>query len=143
MSVHPFRAAVESGELDNIGDVFAEDAVLNSPVAYQPYHGRDVIAAIIYAVASVLEGFRFEKELTGTGDHALTFSATVAGLQIQSCDFVHTREDGLIDEITVMLRPLKAATIFAEQMRVAFGSSGKMPAHQRLPRPSRSASDAY
>ena len=41
--------------------------MLNSPVAYQPYHGRDVIAAIISAVASVLEGFRFEKELTGTG----------------------------------------------------------------------------
>ena len=67
MNPHPFRAAIESGELDNIGDLFAENAVLNSPVAHRPYHGRGVIAAIIAAVASVLEGFRFEKELTGGG----------------------------------------------------------------------------
>jgi hypothetical protein len=149
--MNPFRAAVESGELDNIGDLFAEDAVLNSPVAHRPYHGRAVIAATIAAVASVLEGFRFEKELTGkqlgsrTGNHALLFNATVEGLQIQGCDFVHTREDGLIDEITVMVRPLKAATVFAEQMSAAIetgGSAGKTPAPQRLPGPSRSASDA-
>jgi SnoaL-like domain len=141
---HPFRAAIESGELDNIGNLFAENAVLKSTVAHRPYHGRGVIAAIIAAVASVLEGFRFEKELTGGGDHALMFNATVAGLRIQGCDFVHTREDGLIDEITVMVRPLRAATVFAERMGAAIEASeliGKTPARQRLPHPSRSASD--
>jgi len=144
VSVHPFRAAVESGELDTIGDLFTEDAVLHSPVAHRPYRGRGAIAAIIAAVAGVLDGFRFEKELTGAGEHALTFRATVAGLGIQGCDFLRTREDGLIDEITVMVRPLRAATVFAERMRAAIeagGRAGKTPAPQRLPRPSRSASD--
>jgi hypothetical protein len=51
-----------------------------------------------------------------TGDHALMFNATVDGLQIQGCDFLHTRQDGLIDKITVMLRPLKAVTVFADKM---------------------------
>lgn len=145
MSPHPFRAAVESGELDTIGELFTEDAVLNSPVAHRPYHGRGAIAAIIGAVGEVLEGFRFEKELPAGRDHALVFDATVDGLRIQGCDFVHTRDDGLIDEITVMVRPLKAATVFAEKMRAAIaagGPTGKTPAHQRLPGPSRSASDA-
>jgi hypothetical protein len=41
----------------------------------------------------------------------------VGDLKIQGCDFVHTGTDGLIDEITVMLRPLKAVTVFAEKMR--------------------------
>lgn len=128
MSARPFRVAVEAAEFHHIGELFAEDAVLNSPVAYRPttpYRGRDVVAAIISAVACVLEGFRFEKEFAGagTGDHALMFRAAVAGLEIQGCDFVHTREDGLIDEITVMVRPLKAATVFAERMRVAFDKS--------------------
>jgi hypothetical protein len=48
------------------------------------------------------------------------FRATVSDLEIQGCDFVHTRQDGLIDEITVMLRPLKAVTVFAERMREEF-----------------------
>ncbi|OBG32173.1 hypothetical protein A5672_26205 [Mycobacterium alsense] len=121
MSPQPFRAAVESGELAGIGAVFAEDAVLNSPVAHRPYHGRGAIAAIIAAVGEVLDGFRFEKELPAGRDHALMFGATVDGLRIQGCDFVHTRDDGLIDEITVMVRPLRAATVFAERMRAALG----------------------
>lgn len=121
MSPHPFRAAVESGELDTIGELFAEDAVLNSPIAHRPYHGRGAIAAIVGAVGHVLEGFRFEREIPNGPDHALLFGATVDGLRIQGCDFVHTRDDGLIDEITVMVRPLRAATVFAEKMRAALG----------------------
>jgi SnoaL-like domain len=116
--MHAFRAAVESGEFDTIGGLFAEDAILYSPIAHRSYHGRNMIAAIICAVDNVLKDFRFEKEMGGekTGDHALMFNATVDGLQIQGCDFLHTRQDGLIDKITVMLRPLKAVTVFADKM---------------------------
>jgi hypothetical protein len=118
--MHVFRAAVESGEFDTIGDLFAEDAVLHSPIAHRPYHGRDMIAAIICAVANTLNDFHFDAEMRGenSGDHALMFNATVDGLQIQGCDFVHTRPDGLIDAITVMLRPLKAVSVFADKMRM-------------------------
>ena len=68
-----FRAAVESGEFATIGDLFAEDAVLHSPISHRPYHGQDMIAAIICAVANTLNDFRFDKEMRGEhgGDHAL------------------------------------------------------------------------
>jgi ketosteroid isomerase-like protein len=124
--VHMFRAAVESGEFDTIGDLFAEDAVLHSPIAHRPYHGRDMVAAIICAVANTLNDFRFDTEMRGehAGDHALMFNATVDGLKIQGCDFVHTRADGLIDTITVMLRPLKAVSVFANKMRAELDNAG-------------------
>ena len=121
-----FRATIESGEFDTNADLFTEDAVLHIPIAHRPYQRRDIVAAIISAVATVLESFRFEKQIGGneireaTGDHALLFNATVGGLQTQGCDFVHTREDGLIDELTVMLRPLKAVTAFAQRVAVEF-----------------------
>jgi SnoaL-like domain len=124
--MHAFRSAVESGEFDSIGDLFAEDAVLHSPIAHRPYHGRDTIAAIIRAVANTLNDFRFANELRGehTSDHALMFDATVDGLEIQGCDFVHTRSDGLVDTITVMLRPLKAVSVFADKMRTGLDNAG-------------------
>ncbi len=50
----------------------------------------------------------------------MVFTAKVGDLDINDCDFLHTREDGLIDEFTVMLRPLKAVTKFAELMAVEF-----------------------
>jgi SnoaL-like domain len=122
--MNAFRAAVESGQFDTIGGIFTEDVVLHSPIAHRPYQGREMVAAIVRTVSEVLQGFRFEKELGDTaGDRALMFRATVSDLEIQGCDFVHTREDGLIDEITVMLRPLKAVTVFAERMREEFGKA--------------------
>jgi hypothetical protein len=116
--MHPFRAAVESGEFDTIDRIFAQAVVLHSPIAHRPYHGRETVAAIIGAVADVLTGFRFEKEIgeQAADDRALVFTAMVGDLNIQGCDFLHTGDDGLIDEITVMLRPLRAVTLFAERM---------------------------
>ena len=55
-------------------------------------------------------------------DHALVFTAKVGDLDINGCDFLHVGEDGLIDEFTVMLRPLRAVTAFAEKMAVEFGT---------------------
>jgi ketosteroid isomerase-like protein len=60
--MHPFRAAVESGEFDTIGRIFAEDVVLHSPIARRPHRGRETVAATIAAVAEVLAAFRFDKE---------------------------------------------------------------------------------
>jgi SnoaL-like domain len=116
--MHPFRAAVESGEFDAIGRIFADDVVLHSPIAHRPYCGRDTVAAIIAAVADVLADFRFENEIgeQAAGDRALRFRAMVGDLEIEGCDFVHIGDSGLIDEITVMLRPLRAVTLFAERM---------------------------
>nr|WP_156770773.1 hypothetical protein [Mycobacterium gordonae] len=68
---------------------------------------------MVGTVAKVLDDFRFERELDG----ALMFRATVDGLDIQGCDFLHTGDDGLVDEITVMMRPLKAVAAFAARMR--------------------------
>jgi hypothetical protein len=123
--MHPFRAAVESGEFDTIDNIFADGVVLHSPIAHRPYRGRDTVAAIIATVADVLADFRFENEIgeQPAKDRALRFRAMVGDLEIEGCDFVHTGDDGLIDEITVMLRPLTAATLFAERMVDAFGNA--------------------
>jgi hypothetical protein len=45
------------------------------------------------------------------------FRARVGDRELQGCDFLHIGEDGLIDEFTVMIRPLSAALAFAEAMK--------------------------
>lgn len=123
--MHPFRAAVEAKQWDALPQLLAEDVVFRSPIAHKPYHGRDTVGAILGAVSKVFEDLTYAKEIGGEGDadHALVFNAKVGGLDIQGCDFLHTREDGLIDEFTVMLRPLKAVTLFAEKMSVQFAAA--------------------
>jgi SnoaL-like domain len=131
-AMHEFRKAIEAGDFDAAITLFAEDVVFRSPIAHKPYVGKATMAIILRTVATVFEDFRYEREIGADrgADHALMFAATVGGLQIQGCDFIHTNEHGLIDEFTVMLRPLKAVQAFAEKMGVAFqlamaGESGK------------------
>jgi len=104
---------------------FAEDVVFHSPIAHKPYHGRETMGAILRAVSNVFEDLAYEREIgaDGDADHALVFNARVGDLEINGCDFIHTRDDGLIDEFTVMLRPLKAVNAFAEKMAVEFAKA--------------------
>jgi hypothetical protein len=125
--MHPFRAAVEAKDVDAISRLFADDVVFRSPIAHKPYEGRDMVALILGAVIQVFEDLTYEREIGDetASDHALVFNARIGELSIQGCDFLHTREDGLIDEFTVMLRPLKATMAFAEKMSVKFAEAMK------------------
>ncbi len=121
--MHPFREAVETGDHNAVEALLAEDVVFTSPVAFTPYPGKAITAAILRGVLRVFEDFRYVKEIGGPDDrdHALVFTARVGGLEIHGCDFVHLDQDGLIDELTVMVRPLSAAQALSEAMGAQFG----------------------
>ncbi|MDT9690010.1 nuclear transport factor 2 family protein [Streptomyces sp. P9(2023)] len=120
--MHPFRKAVENRDAAAIEALLAEDVVFTSPVAFKPYAGKAITAAIIRGVTRVFEDFAYEREIANPDgrDHALVFTAAVNGRQIQGCDFLHFDEDGRIDDFMVMVRPLSAAQALAEAMGAQF-----------------------
>jgi hypothetical protein len=120
--MNPFRAAVEARDVEAAAALLADDVVFRSPVVFRPYEGRDTVAAILFAVSRVFEDFRYEREIGAEGaqDHALVFKARVGEREIHGCDLLHTNEDGLIDDLTVMVRPLSAAMALGEAMRAQF-----------------------
>ena len=78
-------------------------------------------AAFVY-FSLQFEDFRYTREINDAGgrDHALVFEASVAGRKLTGCDFLHVDDDGLIDDFTVMVRPLSAATALADAMGAQF-----------------------
>ncbi|MCX2185510.1 nuclear transport factor 2 family protein [Streptomyces sp. SKN60] len=120
--MHPFRKAVEDRDTAAVEALLAEDVVFTSPVAFKPYPGKAITAAILRGVLRVFEDFTYVREIADPGgrDHALVFTATVGGKRIQGCDFLHFDEDGKIDDFTVMVRPLSAARALAEAMGAQF-----------------------
>ncbi|BCJ48322.1 membrane protein [Actinoplanes ianthinogenes] len=117
-----FRQAVEARDLAAIEALLAEDVVFISPVAFQPYPGKAMTAAILRGVLRVFEDFRYVSELAGADDrdHALVFETKVGGKDITGCDFIHLDDDGLIDRFMVMVRPLSGAQALAEAMNAQF-----------------------
>ncbi|MHA5054658.1 nuclear transport factor 2 family protein [Streptomyces sp. SD15] len=120
--MHSFRKAVEAGDFAAIEDMLADDVVFTSPVAFKPYPGKAITAAILRGVSRVFTDFRYVREIVGADgrDHALVFEAKVGDKQINGCDFLHFGEDGRIDELMVMVRPLSAAQALSEAMGAQF-----------------------
>jgi SnoaL-like domain len=121
-SKHPFRKAVEERDEQAIQAMLADTVVFTSPVAFKPYVGKPITAAILRGVLRIFEDFHYVREIhDGNGhDHALVFETTVSGKKITGCDFLHFNHDGLIDEFTVMVRPLSGATALSEAMGAQF-----------------------
>jgi hypothetical protein len=120
--MHPFRKAVEAGDHEALAALLAEDVVFTSPVAFKPYAGKAITAAILRGVSRVFEDFTYVREFAGPDgrDHAFVFTATVHGRKLTGCDFLHFDEDGRIDDFMVMVRPLSAATALSEAMNAQF-----------------------
>lgn len=118
--MNAFRKAVEARDTDAMAACLADNVVFTSPVAFAPYPGKPLTAAILRGVLRVFENFRYEREIVDGANHALVFRAEVGGKEIQGCDFLHLDADGLIDEFTVMVRPLSAAQALSEAMGAQF-----------------------
>jgi hypothetical protein len=120
--MHPFRTAVEERDEAAIQAMLADTVVFTSPVAFKPYTGKAMTAAILRGVLRVFEDFHYIREINDTNgrDHAFVFETTVAGKKITGCDFLHFNEDGLIDDFMVMVRPLSGATALSEAMGAQF-----------------------
>ncbi|MFF0138036.1 nuclear transport factor 2 family protein [Streptomyces sp. NPDC005227] len=120
--MNAFRKAVEAGDLAAVEDLLADDVVFTSPVAFKPYPGKPITAAILRGVWRVFSDFRYVREIAGADgrDHALVFTAKVGDKEINGCDFLHFDEDGRIDELMVMVRPLSAARALSAAMGAEF-----------------------
>jgi len=120
--MHPFRKAVEERDVVAIEAMLSEKVVFTSPVAFKPYPGKPITAAILRGVLRVFEDFHYVREIVGADgrDHALVFEATVSGKKVNGCDFLHFDDEGLIDDFMVMVRPLSGANALAEAMGIEF-----------------------
>jgi len=121
-----FREAIEAvlngkgGDFAAVEALLADDVVFTSPVAFKPYPGKPITAAILRGVSRVFTDFHYVREINDGPDSALIFEAKVGEVTVNGCDFITTNAEGLISEFTVMVRPLKAAHALADAMGAQF-----------------------
>ncbi|MGZ5415600.1 MAG: nuclear transport factor 2 family protein [Nocardioides sp.] len=113
-----FREAIEARDVDALEALLADDVVFRSPAVHKPYEGKLATSVVLRAVMRVFEDFRYTREIgePGGADHVLVFEATVGDRQVEGADFLHVREDGLIDDFRVMIRPLSGLTRVVDAM---------------------------
>lgn len=124
-----FRAALEEGNVDQVAELFHENATFRSPVVFKPYEGRDQVLRVLRAADRVLgigERFRYLHQLEDPNDRVaiLEFATEVDGKQVEGIDKLTFDEDGRITELKVMIRPASALQVVAERMAEEFERVG-------------------
>ena len=114
--MHPFRAAVEAGDIDAGLALFAEDATLDSPVAFKPFSGIAQVVVVLRAVFETFEDFRYTDEFDSDSAHALVFRARVGDKSVEGLDLIRSDDSVHITNLTVMIRPLSGLVALAEAM---------------------------
>jgi hypothetical protein len=123
MSVtHPFGAAIEAGDDDAALATIAENVVFRSPAVYRTYEGKAMVAALLKAVATVFENFRYTNEWRDGATAILFFEANVGDRELQGVDILEENEAGEIEKFTVMIRPLSGLQAVAQAMQARFGA---------------------
>jgi hypothetical protein len=119
MGSEAFREAVEAFDLDAAVAQLAPGIVFHSPVTYRPFESREAVAALLAILFRTFEDFRYVGEYRSEdGGAVLHFRTRIGDREVEGIDMIHTGADGLIDEFTVMVRPLSAV----QALRDAIGS---------------------
>jgi hypothetical protein len=114
-----FRAAVEAQDIDAALATLSPDVVFHSPAVFHEYRGVATVGGLLRLVAETFEDFRYTDELAGTAEapvHALIFRARVGGRELEGMDLLRTGSDGLIADLTVMIRPLSGLIALAQAL---------------------------
>ena len=119
-----FRAGVEAGDHAAMVATLAEDVVFHSPVTFRAFEGRDATAFVLAGVMRVFTNFRYTDQLEASGDvHALVFRADVGNREVEGIDLVRLNDDDLIDDFTVLVRPLSGLNALAGRMAEELGAA--------------------
>ena len=124
-----FRTAVEEGNVEQVPELFHEDAIFRSPVLFKPYEGRDQVLKVLRAAERVLgagERFRYVHQLEDPNERIaiLEFATEVDGKQVEGIDKLTFDEDGRIIELKVMIRPASALQVVGAKMAEEFERVG-------------------
>jgi hypothetical protein len=118
-----FRAAVESRDLEAIVAALAPDVIFRSPAVYKPYEGRDAVGALLAAVLTVFEDFRYTAQIDDGEREVLVFEARVGDREVQGVDILRFGNDGLVADLTVMVRPMSGMVALANAMQERLSSA--------------------
>jgi SnoaL-like domain len=111
-----FERAVDAKDIGALTELLAPDVAFRSPVVYRAYEGRELVSAVLGAASRVFEDFEYVQRFHSDDRAALIFKARVGSRNVEGLDLVRFDEDGMVSELTVMVRPMSGVHALAEAM---------------------------
>lgn len=116
--IERWHQMLATGDLQFLDEVLDDHVVFRSPVAYQPYPGKQVVTFILQNVIQIFENFSYHREFYADDglNVVLEFSANVGEKKLKGIDMIRFNEAGKIVDFEVMIRPKSGLEALAAQM---------------------------
>ncbi len=115
--IHAFTAAMQRKDLEVMLTHMTDDIVLKTPLVAEPLRGKAALRPVVAALLRVVDKFDFREVMQGPQHVSSFFKVTVGSTELDGMDYWRINEAGLIQEMTVLWRPLPA--IAAVQNKLA------------------------
>lgn len=102
----------------------AEDMILQTPLVAEPFKGKAAIRPVVVALMGVVDKFHFREIMQGPQHVSVSFGLTVGSAELDGMDYIRLNEAGLVQEMTVLWRPLPAVVAVLNKLRLADGEVG-------------------
>jgi ketosteroid isomerase-like protein len=106
--IHAFTAAMQRKDLEAMLSHMADDIILKTPLVAEPFKGKAAIRPVVEALLGVVDTFEFHEIMQGPVHVSAFFGIKVGSHQLDGVDFWRLDQAGLIQEMTVLWRPLPA-----------------------------------
>jgi len=94
--------------LDAMLTYMADHIILRTTLAAEPLKGKAALRPVVQALLNVVDKFDFREIMQGPRHVSWFFKVTVGSIQLDAMDYWLLNQEGLIQEVTVLWRPLPA-----------------------------------
>ena len=119
--LHAFLDAMRRKDLEAMLTHMADDVILKTPLVAEPFQGKAAIRPVVEALLGVVDKFDFIEMMHGPQHVSEFFRVTVGSEELEGMDYWRINDAGLIQEMTVLWRPLPAALAVQNKLAGADG----------------------
>jgi hypothetical protein len=117
MTKHPFRVAIESGaNRDQLAKLFSPDVAFWAPMLTKPLTGVEAALTLVTHAAQIAGPIEYTHEVRDTKQTFLIWKGRVNGFKLEAVTILVDGEEGLIDQVRVLMRPWPVSTLFRNAM---------------------------
>ena len=106
--IHAFTDAMQRKDLEAMLTHMTDDVVLKTPLVAEPFRGKAALRPVVEALLGVVDAFEFHEVMQGPRHVSSFFRVTVGSVELDGMDYWRLNDAGLIQEMTVLWRPLPA-----------------------------------
>jgi SnoaL-like domain len=117
--INAFTAAMQRKDLEAMLSHMADDIILKTPLVAESFQGKAAIRPVVEALLAIVDEFDFHETMQGPEHVSEFFRVKVGPIELDGVDYWRLNEAGLIQEMTVLWRPLPAVTAVQETLELA------------------------